>query len=120
MVLKNETEHDIFIPGKSVIADIHALQKVISHKVTKSDRSVSSVRSKSAEELCFDFCDSCVPEVWKKRITQKLCAMPEVFAMHDMDVGHTDKFQHSIKLHDETPFKHKARPIHPNDLDAIR
>ncbi len=73
VVLKNETEHDIIIPGKSVIADIHALQKVIYHKVTKSDRSVSSVRSKSAEELCFDFCDSCVPEVWKKRITQKLC-----------------------------------------------
>ncbi len=36
-----------------------------------------------------------------------------------MDVGHTDKVQHSIKLHDETPFKHKARPIHPNDLEAV-
>ncbi len=120
VVLKNETEHDIMIPGKSVIADIHALQKVISHKVTKSDRPVSNVRSESAEEICFDFGDSFVPEVWKERISHKLRAMPEVFAMHDMDVGHTDKVQHSIKLHDETPFKHKARPIHPNDLEAFR
>lgn len=120
VVLKNETEHDIIIPGKSVIADIHALQKVISHKVTKPECSVSGVHAKSTGELCLDFGDSCVPEVWKKRITQKLHAMPEVFAFHDMDVGHTDKVRHSIKLQDETPFKHKARPIHPNDLEAVR
>lgn len=47
-------------------------------------------------------------------------AMPEVFALHDMDVGQIDKIKQSIKLHDETPFKHKARPIHPNDLEAVR
>ncbi|GAA6081704.1 uncharacterized protein LOC111855352, partial, partial [Tachysurus ichikawai] len=57
----------------------------------QSDCSASSVRVKSVENLCFDFGDSCLPEEWKKRITQKLCAMPEVFALHDMDVGQTDK-----------------------------
>ncbi len=81
VVLKNETEHDIMIPGKSVIADIHALQKVISHKVTKSDRPVSNVRSESAEEICFDFGDSFVPEVWKERISQKLHAMKSLRCM---------------------------------------
>lgn len=28
--------------------------------------------------------------------------------------------KHNIKLHDETPFKHRARPIHPQDLEAVR
>lgn len=37
VVLKNETKHDIIIPSKSVIADIHALQKVMSHNVVRSD-----------------------------------------------------------------------------------
>lgn len=46
--------------------------------------------------------------------------MPEVFALHDMDYGHTDKVKHCIKLSDETPFKHHPRPIHPQDIDAIR
>lgn len=58
VVLKNETEHDTTIPGKSVIADIHAIQKVISNKsVQKGDLS-SKVEEKSTKELCFDFGDS--------------------------------------------------------------
>ncbi|XP_037390653.1 uncharacterized protein LOC119262492 [Pygocentrus nattereri] len=46
--------------------------------------------------------------------------MPEVFAQSDIDFGRTDRVKHHIKLSDETPFKHRARPIHPHDLDAVR
>ncbi len=46
--------------------------------------------------------------------------MPEVFALHDLDYGHTDKVTHRIKLNDEIPFKHRPRPIHPQDIDAVR
>lgn len=28
--------------------------------------------------------------------------------------------KHHIKLCEETPFKHHARPIHPQDLEAVR
>jgi len=82
--------------------------------------SMSSVHAKSDKELCFNFGDSCLPEEWRKRITQKLCAISEVFALHYMDLGQTDKVKHSIKLYCETAFKHKARPIHPNDFEAVR
>lgn len=51
---------------------------------------------------------------------QKLSTMPEVFAQHDSDFGRTDKVKHQIKLSDETPFKHRPRPICPQDLDAVR
>ncbi|KAM9741692.1 uncharacterized protein ACNS7B_012695 isoform 1-T1 [Menidia menidia] len=47
-------------------------------------------------------------------------SMPEVFSQHDMDFGCTDAVKHTIKLNDETPFKHRARPIHPQDLEAVR
>lgn len=49
-----------------------------------------------------------------------LNTMPEVFALHDMGYGHTDKVKHCIKLGDEAPFKHLPRPIHPQDIDAVR
>lgn len=45
--------------------------------------------------------------------------MPEVFAQHELDFDSTDKIKHHIKLSDETPFKHRARPIHPQDIEAV-
>ena len=46
--------------------------------------------------------------------------MPEVFAHHDIDFGHTEKIKHHIKLNDETSYKQRARPIHPKDIEAVR
>lgn len=46
--------------------------------------------------------------------------MPEVFAHHDLDFGHTTQVKHHIKLQDQSPFKQRARPIHPQDVDAVR
>lgn len=54
------------------------------------------------------------------RISQKLRDMSEVFASFDLDVGRTYKVKHSIKLQDEAPFKHRARPIHPDEFEAVR
>lgn len=79
---------------------------------------------KSPQEECahtanFDFGNSPIPPDWKGWIIQKLSNMPEVFSHHDFDFGCTSKVQHYIKLHYETPFKHRARPIHPNDTEAV-
>ncbi|KAK7912647.1 hypothetical protein WMY93_012858 [Mugilogobius chulae] len=49
-----------------------------------------------------------------------LDSIPEVFAKHELDFGCTDKVKHEIKLSDETAFKQRPRPIHPQDLDAVR
>ena len=46
--------------------------------------------------------------------------MPEVFSQHGIDFGHTNKVKHHIKLSDNTPFKHRPRPIHPRDVDAVK
>ncbi|RXN07448.1 Retrovirus-related Pol polyprotein from transposon 297 [Labeo rohita] len=46
--------------------------------------------------------------------------MPEVFSLHPQDFGRTDKVKHKINLMDETPFKHRPRPIHPEDMEAVK
>lgn len=37
-----------------------------------------------------------------------------------MDFGQTDKVKHQIKLSDPSPFKQRHRPIHSQDVDAVR
>lgn len=72
-----------------------------------------------SSNLTFDFGES-LPEEWKARMTNKLNTFSDIFSHHDLDYGHATKVKHSIKLKDETPFKQRPRPIHPQDFDAVR
>ena len=114
ILLKNETQHDITIPPRTVLAEIHAVQQVMGKEPSTNSTTPETKRME------FDFGDSPLPPEWRERITRLLNSMPEVFSQHDMDFGHTNKVKHHIKLSDNTPFKHRARPIHPNDVDAVK
>ncbi|KAL1270863.1 hypothetical protein QQF64_029879 [Cirrhinus molitorella] len=107
VVVKNDTQTDMTVPPKAVIAEMHAVQRVIE---THSRHDVCPTNSNSSQ-IRVNFGDSPLPTEWR---------MADVFALHNMDYGHTDKVKHRIKLSDETPFKHCARPIHPQDVDAVR
>lgn len=123
-MVSNESERDITIPAKSVIAELNAIQSILPHKpsATYGQETTDLPGSKSPKEskLVFDFGESQISPEWKDRIVKKLNDMPEVFAMNDIDFGRTDKVKHHIKLSDQTPFKHRAQPIHPNDVEAVR
>lgn len=114
ILLKNETQHDITIPPRAVLAEIHAVQQVT------GPESSTLLPVADLKPMEFDFGESPLPPEWKERVTRLLNSMPEVFSQHDMDFGHTDKVKHRIKLSDETPFKHRPRPIHPQDVDAVK
>lgn len=114
VLLRNETQNDITIPLKTVLAEIHAVQQVM-RKEHSADSNVPETR-----KMEFDFGDSPLLPEWKERITKQLNSMPEVFAQHDLEYGHIDKVKHHIRLSDDTPFKHRARSIHPEDVDAVR
>lgn len=122
VVLRNESKHDITIPAKSVIAEVHALQAIISGRQSVNESSVlnNAPKQSKSPDIKLDFGDSPVPAEWKDRVEQMLSNMPEVFAQSDIDFGCTDKIKHQIKLSDQTPFKHRSRPIRPQDLDAVR
>lgn len=118
VLVRNDTHSDIEVQPKSVIAEMHAVQCAIETKPRK-DASQTRISSDSSQ-IKVDFGDSPLPVEWRSRISTLLNTMPEVFASHDMDYGHTDKVKHCIKLSDETPFKHRPRPIHQQDIDAVR
>ncbi|CAI5692272.1 unnamed protein product [Oreochromis niloticus] len=117
VVLTNESEHDVTIPLNCVIGEVSAYQRVLSH-----EHSVRTPRARTEQKsnVTFNFDSSPLSAEWKERITEKLSQMPEVFAQNDLDFGKTGQVKHTIRLSDETPFKHRARPIHPNDLEAVR
>ena len=121
VLIKNETKNDIGIPPKTVLAEVHAIQQVIAKEQYISQSNSNHSKSEPAHsKIEFDFGDSPVSPEWKDKVTLLLNSMPQVFAQNDLDFGHTNKVKHHIKLSDETPFKHRARPIHPQDVDAVR
>nr|XP_055074659.1 uncharacterized protein LOC129454170 [Misgurnus anguillicaudatus] len=118
LLVKNETQVDINISPKTVLANVCSVQKVTDIS-QRSDFSQAQEQS-NEPQINIDFGDSTLPTEWKCRITALLNTMPEVFALHDMDYGHTDRVKHHIKLSNETPFKQRPRPIHPQDVSAVR
>lgn len=115
VVVKNESGQDVCIPPSSVIAELETYECTIyaQHQAIKP-------RESATTPLTFNFGESPIPAVWRERITEKLSAMPEVFSQHDLDFGCTSQVKHHINLQDNTPFKHRARPIHPQDIEAVR
>lgn len=122
VLMRNESKHDITLPAKSVVAEVHALQEVVKNKNRLADAAHqgSSPELPNDVKLNLNFDGSPIPAEWRDRIQRKLSSMPEVFALHESDFGRTDKVKHQIKLSNKTPFKHRPRPIRPQDLDAVR
>lgn len=111
----NESDQNIILQPLSIIAELSLSPQVLTYNV-------STINTQSTEELNlkFDFGNSPIPLDWKDRVVSKLNQIPEVFSHHDLDFGRTDRVKHHIRLHDETPFTHRARPIHPRDIEAVR
>uniref|UniRef100_A0A3B1ISM8 Gypsy retrotransposon integrase-like protein 1 n=1 Tax=Astyanax mexicanus TaxID=7994 RepID=A0A3B1ISM8_ASTMX len=120
VLLKNESDHDIILTPKRVIAELHAVQQILTSAPSTRSSASNPPSPVPMSGVQFDFADSPIPAEWKERITSKLNAIPEVFAQHDLDFGHSSKVSHHIRLDDETPFKQRARPIHPQDINAVR
>lgn len=116
VMLTNESDQSITLPPLSVVAELSASPQILTHSATINAQQQSS----DEVHLEFDFGNSPIPPDWKERVISKLKQIPDVFSHHDLDFGRTDRVKHHIRLHDETPFKHRARPIHPRDIEAVR
>ncbi|KAL6460800.1 hypothetical protein MHYP_G00307660 [Metynnis hypsauchen] len=129
VTMRNETDRDIILPTRCIIAELSVPQRVLmssekegisSCAVQCCSTSSSQTDSTESEGLSFPFGSSPLPEKWKIRITEKLRTFADVFAQCDLDFGHATKVKHHIKLKDETPFKQRTRPIHPRDYEAVQ
>lgn len=63
VVLKNETEHYITIPSKTILADVNAVVRVLHKEQTVKEPSPPDTQKESPQttELSFDFGDSPLP-----------------------------------------------------------
>lgn len=114
IIISNHSEQNITLSPLSIIAELIMSPQIMLQNVSITPQPNSKVNFK------IDFGDSPVPPEWKTRIQSKLEDIPEVFSHHDLDFGCTNQGKHHIRLHDESPFKHRARPIHPQDIEAVR
>lgn len=115
VVITNTTDHDIMIPPRCVVAELNAVQSVLPKEPPRV-----SIDTDKVPSLEFNFGDSPITSEWKEQLTQKLQNMQDVFSQHRLDFGCTDKVKHRINLTDETPFKHRCRPVHPEDREGVR
>lgn len=117
VVLRNLSDHDVTLQPKRIIAQICATPQIIPLGPEQGD---SRHNKPDIDNLKFNLNDSPISEQWKDRITTKLRSISEVFAVDDLSHGHTTAVRHHIRLHDETPFKERPRPIHPSDGEAVK
>lgn len=134
ILLKNESAHDIVVPAHRTLAEFSMPLSIspltsthdIKGEVQTSNQTNITAQCFTAGQvdpenlIQFEFADSPLSKEWKDRITRKLNSIPEVFARGDLDYGHTTAVKHKIRLSDPTPFKQRARPIHPSDYEAVR
>ena len=127
--MRNENEHDVTLPSNCVIAELHTPNE-IHDNLPDSNKPADPVKCcagipKPAKEpdqsdFTIDFGDSPLSKEWKDRVTCSLYEYRDVFACSETDFGHATKVKHHINLKDDTPFKQRPRPIHPNDYEAVR
>ena len=135
ILVKNESAHVIRVPASQNIADLclplsvsplppAAGQDKCKGKAPQPTTTTAMCNKISTPEpastLKFDFTDSPLCEEWKRRVTERLSSMSDVFATYDLDYGHTTAVKHRIRLSDPTPFKQRPRPVHPSDYEAVR
>lgn len=117
VVITNTADHDVAIPPRCIIAQLNAVQSVLPKETPPI---ASSDAGSKAASPGFSFSNSPISPEWKGRLTQKLQNMRDVFSQHRLDFGCTNKVKHRINLTDETPFKHRCRPIHPEDREGVQ
>lgn len=120
---QNETVHDIKVPAGHMIAELSlpmAVSPLPTHDTKASSNEQShpepasiactSMHVSDSGKLTFDFADLALPE-WKERITKKFNSMSDIFALSDLDYGHTTEVKHQIHLLDPSPFKQTNPPF---------
>lgn len=112
VLLQNETSKDISIPAGTIIANVYPTDTLLT---TSGDHNSTVV-----DPQLFKFGDAEIPEVWEKRLRQKLSVRGDVFSTHEWDVGLARGVEHCIRLSDNKPFRERSRRLAPADIEDVR
>ena len=79
--------------------------------------------SPEKEKLLFEKVDRTGISKWDLADQEEVREFKEygkIFALDDLDLGHTSIVKHEIKLNDYTPFKERCRRIPPHQYDEVK
>ena len=111
--VSNLTNHDITIPGKTVICSLQTA--TVSHPTPAPQNSVSQ------EDFLKQFLvGSTLSESQLVSVHQFLEKWSDIFSKSDTDIGETNLMTHQINLTDDTPIKQPHRRIPPQLYDEVR
>ena len=123
--IQNFSAKDVTIPAKTSLCDLHPVSLVERVDMPQSStKPTESSDGKNAgllpEKLDLSHLRSELSSDQMKQVEVLLQKYSHVFSKHDLDLGHTDRIKHNIKLHDDTPFKERHRRIPPAMYEEVR
>ena len=112
----NISDHDVTIPRQSCLGEVHEVD-VINPPVTSSNQATFD-----------DVMHAIDTSGWTDSLTEKEMMTAEtllkewkaVFALHDLDLGKAEGFQHRIHLTDDIPVKMRYTQVHPSMVEDVR
>lgn len=113
VLVRNESLRQKVIPVGAVIGSLQLTDSVTTIATEKTN-------AKKFDTDLINFGDSPVDEEWKARLRAKLAQRPEVFSLHDWDVGVAKGVEHKIRLADSRPFRQRSRRLPPADIEDVR
>ncbi len=76
--MKNETQIDLIIPPKAIVAEAHAVKRIMGKEISKNGTE-SEKMELNQSNIPINLGNSPLSPEWKKRITSLLNSMPDVF-----------------------------------------
>jgi hypothetical protein len=118
----NTSSRSITIPSQSVLCQLVAVDDIIPIFENPSDSMVNVSSQQVVNEPQLDVSSKFdidqisenLNSEQKLEVLKLLEHWKSVFSLHDLDLGHTTKVKHQIKLNDDTPVKQRVLRIPPS------
>ena len=112
--VQNVTSRPIAIPARSYICALHSVS--IASEEDDPSSTEESVSDTTFLQM-FDWPDDPVAANGLKEVILK---WKDVFSLHSMDYGRTDRVKHDVKLTDERPIKMRHRRVPPSMVKEVK
>ena len=127
--LRNLSSRKVEVPAKSVTAKFIAANAVPKMLAPKDEPKQDSVKEQQVltpeqEKRFFEKLDLSGNQEWPSELREKTKNLFRrygyLFALENLDLGHTSLVKHKIRLTDNTPFKERYRRIPPHLYDEVK
>ena len=102
---------------------IRDMENQENNQASKSEIKLEPLSSEK-EKLLFEKVDPIGISKWdptdQEEVRELFKEYGKIFALDDLDLGHTSVVKHEIKLNDYTPFKERYRRIPPHQYDEVK